>query len=292
MEKPIITSDYSELMRDLHADMIAIVGLPLDENSSFMRGPALAPNKIRQVIVTDETNACAERGHNLEGHRLILDLGDISLGSGVEAIAEIERTTAAVLQRDAYALSLGGDHSVTYPIVSAYARKYPKLNILHFDAHPDLDEHVAGNRYSHAAPFTRIMEQRLAARLVQVGIRTAHPFQRGQARRFGVEVINMRNFGPDLRLEFDGPVYLTLDLDALDPAYAPGVSHREPGGLSPRDIIRMIHDIEAPLVGADIVELNPERDASGITAVVAAKFLKEIAAQMLVTNGIEPAPLG
>lgn len=281
---------YSELMHDLHSDMIAIVGLPLDENSSFMRGPALAPNRIRQVLITGETNVCSERGHNLDGHPRILDLGDISLSRGTSALAEIEEVIGAVLDRDAYGLSLGGDHSVTYPIVRAYARKYPKLNILHFDAHPDLDEHVAGNRFSHAAPFTRIMEENLAARLVQVGIRTANPFQRGQAKRFGVEVIDMRSFSPDLRLAFEGPVYLTVDLDVLDPAYAPGVSHREPGGLSPRDVIRMIQDIDVPVVGADIVELNPERDPSGISAMVAAKLLKEIASQMLTSNGIEEAP--
>ncbi len=277
-------------IQELLSHTIAIVGLPLDENSSFMRGPALAPGKIRRVVTTDETNACAESGHNLEGHPLIRDLGDIELGTGIAALGEIEEVIGAVLQRGAFALSLGGDHSVTYPILRAYARKFPRLNLLHFDAHPDLDEHVAGNRYSHAAPFTRIMEEQLAVRLVQIGIRTANPFQRGQARRFGVEVIDMRAFRPDLRLDFDGPVYLTLDLDALDPAYAPGVSHREPGGLSPREIIRLIQNIDVPLVGADIVELNPERDPSGATAVVAAKFLKEIAAQMLTTNGIEKTP--
>jgi arginase family enzyme len=152
---------------------------------------------------------------------------------------------------------------------------------LHFDAHPDLYDEFLGNRHSHASPFARIMEEGLAKRLVQVGIRTVNGHQREQAERFGVEFVEMRNWRDDLTLDFDSPVYISFDLDALDPAFAPGVSHREPGGLSTRQAIGVIQRLRAKVVGADIVEFNPRMDPAQITAVVCAKLLKEIAAKML-----------
>lgn len=125
------------------------------------------------------------------------------------------------------------------------------------------------------------MEEKLADRLVQVGIRTMTGHQRAQATRFGVEVHEMKHWPGSLALEFDSPVYLTIDMDALDPAFAPGVSHHEPGGLSTREVINLIQSVNAPLVGADIVEFNPIRDPLGITAMACAKLLKEVAAKML-----------
>jgi arginase family enzyme len=164
------------------------------------------------------------------------------------------------------------------------------LNILHLDAHPDLYDELDGNRRSHACPFARIMEEKLATRLVQVGIRTMNPHQRQQAERFNVEVIDMRHWQPGIPLEFDGPVYLSLDLDVLDPAFAPGVSHHEPGGLSTREVIHLIHSLKAPLVGADIVEYNPQRDPVGMTAMTAAKLLKEVVACMIASTLPGPRP--
>jgi arginase family enzyme len=155
------------------------------------------------------------------------------------------------------------------------------MNILHIDAHPDLYHDYEGNPNSHASPFARIMEANLAKRLVQVGIRTINPHQRDQIQRFGVEVVEMRDWRSTSLPRFDGPVYLSLDLDALDPAFAPGVSHHEPGGFSAREIITLIQNLEGELVGADIVELNPTRDPLGITAMLAAKLCKEISARML-----------
>ena len=158
------------------------------------------------------------------------------------------------------------------------------LTILHIDAHPDLYDEFEGDRYSHACPFARIMEERLATRLVQVGIRTMSGPVRAQADRFGVEVIDMRAWEAGMRPVVAGPSYVSVDLDGLDPAFAPGVSHWEPGGLSVRDVIGMIQAIPGRIVGADVVELNPLRDHDGMTAMVAAKIVKELASAMLSTN--------
>jgi arginase family enzyme len=126
------------------------------------------------------------------------------------------------------------------------------------------------------------MESGLAARVVQVGIRTLNAPQRRHLERFGgVEQIPMRDWTGDIDLVFDGPVYLSLDLDVLDPAFAPGVSHHEPGGMSVRDVLRILQRVHGRFVGADVVELNPSRDRDAVTAMAAAKLVKEIAARLL-----------
>jgi agmatinase len=178
-------------------------------------------------------------------------------------------------------VALGGDHSVTYPILCAVARVHTDLTILHLDAHPDLYTEFDGDRFSHACPFARIMEDELASRLVQVGIRTMNSHQQAQAERFGVEVIEMPAWVGGARPRVTGKVYLSIDLDALDPAYAPGVSHREPGGLSVRDVIGLIQGIQGEIVGADVVEYNPVQDFGAITATVAAKLVKEVAGRII-----------
>jgi len=273
-------------MDELTGGSVTVLGIPSDENSSFLRGAALAPARIREALHSNSTNRCSETGIDLAVEPRFQDLGDLDLGGAGAAAERIEATISELLDRGVYALSLGGDHAITYPIVRAYATKYQSLNLLHFDAHPDLYDVYQGNPYSHACPFARIMEAGLASRLVQVGIRTMNPEQRSQAERFGVEVVEMRDWRPDYRPDLEGPTYLSFDLDALDPAFAPGVSHHEPGGLTVRDALRLIASVRAPIVGADIVELNPQRDPLGVTAMVAAKLLKELAAAMLQTNSV------
>ena len=268
-------------VQDLTPGSVIIVGVPSDENSSFMRGAALAPMRIREVLYSGASNLCAENAIDLRAEPGWRDLGDLKLDEGGRALEQIERAFDALLERGVHILALGGDHAITYPIVRAYAARYRDLNILHLDAHPDLYDEYEGSRHSHACPFARIMEEGLVRRLVQVGIRTMNPHQRAQAERFGVELIDMPRWQPEMSWEFDGPVYLSLDMDVLDPAFAPGVSHHEPGGLSTREVIRLIQGVGSPMVGADIVEFNPERDPTAITAMAAAKFVKEIAAMML-----------
>ena len=260
---------------------VTVVGVPLDENSSFLRGPALAPVRIRTMLHAGSMNLTTEDGVDLGARDDWHDGGNLEIGTGEAAFADIERQVAALLTTGTRVLALGGDHSITYPIIRAVVGVHPNLTILHLDAHPDLYDEFDGSRRSHACPFARIMENGLATRLAQVGIRAMNAHQRQQADRFGVEVIEMRAFRPDLALDLHGPVYISLDLDALDPAFAPGVSHHEPGGLSTRDVLRLLAGIEGPIIGADIVEYNPIRDHADMTAAVAAKFYKELVGYLL-----------
>jgi len=260
---------------------LALIGFRYDDNSSFMKGAGEAPQHIRAALRSEAWNLVTESGIDLGIENTFFDGGDIEPVSGTEIFSLIESSILTLLNDGLAPISLGGDHSITYPIVKAFARKYSDLNILHFDAHPDLYDDFQGNRNSHASPFARIMEQRLAKRLVQVGIRTINEHQRRQAERFGVEVIEMRNWRDDLTLSFDSPLYISVDLDALDPAFAPGVSHREPGGLSTRQVIDLLRRLNGKVVGADIVEFNPRMDPLHITGTVCAKLLKEIAGKIL-----------
>lgn len=257
-----------------------LVGVPFDGQSSFLRGAADAPANIRHAMACDASNHWTETGVDLGSEGMYEDAGDLEFREGA-ASAAIENAIGAMLAAGRRPVCLGGDHSITYPIVKAMARKYADLTLFHFDAHPDLYDEFEGNRFSHACPFARIMEDRLAKRLVQVGIRTINRHQREQAERFGVEVIEMRELPAYARLKSEGPVYVSFDMDVLDPAFAPGISHREPGGMSVREAIAHLHAIDGTIIGADLVEYNPVRDISELTALAAAKILKEILGKMI-----------
>jgi arginase len=260
---------------------LGLIGFCSDDNSSFLRGAAEAPPLIREALYSDASNLWTESGIDLGVDGIFFDAGDVTPASP----KDIEDSVSALLAQGLRPLSLGGDHSITYPIMRAIAPAYPAPGILHFDAHPDLYDDFRGNPHSHASPFARIMEEKLAQRLVQVGIRTMNGHQREQAERFGVEVIEMKDLNSHLQLTFNTPVYVSVDMDAFDPAFAPGVSHREPGGLSTRQVIEIIQSVNAPVIGADIVEFNPKMDPTGMTAVVCAKILKELASKMLIDPG-------
>jgi agmatinase len=261
-----------------------LLGIPFDAASSYQRGAAKAPKAIREFLRWDSSNTWSEDGHNMVAPGVLSDAGDLEFPAELPWTEPIERGVGAMLDRGETPLILGGDHAITFPVVKAMAAKYPKLAILHFDAHGDLYDSYEGDRLSHACPFARIMENRFASRLVQVGIRTLNDHQRDQVKRFGVEVHEMRHWNGPFTVRFEGPVYLSLDLDALDPAYATGISHPEPGGLSVRDIVTMIQRLEGQLVGADVVEFNPVNDASSRTGLVAAKFVKELVSAFYRTN--------
>jgi agmatinase len=260
---------------------LALIGFRYDENSSFMKGAADAPPQIRAALRSEAWNLTSESGVDLSGDNVFFDAGDIEALAGSNMISLIEQSIATLLNDNLAPISLGGDHSITYPIVKALNRKYLNLSIVHFDAHPDLYHNFQGNRFSHASPFARIMEENLATRLVQVGIRTINAHQREQIERFGVEVFGPHEWDKALGLQFTSPVYISFDVDGLDPAFAPGVSHREPGGLSTRQALDIIQTLKGNVIGADIVEFNPRMDPLLITGTVCAKLLKEIAAKMV-----------
>ncbi len=258
-----------------------LLGAPYDLASSHLRGPALAPAAIRAALANPSSNTWTEDLLDITAPGVLADAGDVSLPDptdGPAVRAAIEAGVAAVIERGGRPLTLGGDHSISYPAIRAVAERHPGLTVVHFDAHSDLYDEFEGDRYSHACPFSRVMEEGRVARLIQVGIRTISAHQRAQIDRFGVEVHEMRHWSGPFAIAAAGPVYLSLDLDVLDPGFITGISHPEPGGLSVRDVVTMLQRLEATLVGADVVELNPREDSSPRSGLVAAKMVKELVA--------------
>ncbi|MGQ0646505.1 MAG: agmatinase [Gemmatimonadaceae bacterium] len=256
-----------------------LIGVPFDGASSYLRGSAAAPATIRRELRSESSNMWSEHLQDLGVPGAFDDAGDVRLGT--DHRADIETAIARLLDTGGRPIALGGDHSISHPVVSAVRRKHTRLSILHFDAHNDLYDHYHGDRHSHACPFARIMEAGLCDQLVQVGIRAMTGPLREQADRFAVDVIDMQRWIRGDRPVLRYPVYISLDVDALDPGCAPGVSHREGGGLTTREIIAQLHAIDRPVVGADLVEYNPSRDVDGVTASACAKLLKELIALML-----------
>ena len=254
---------------------IGLAGICWDRKSSFLQGPALAPPIIVNTMYDGSSNDYAENGKNVMSHL------SITGHKHFEGYNEIRPYVGSLLKTYDKVILLGGDHSITYPIVESHFSKYEAFDILHIDAHTDLYDIFEGDPHSHACPFARIMDSKLCKRLVQVGIRGLNPHQRDQIKKFGVECIEMRLLSQLDSVKFERPVYISIDLDGFDPAFAPGVSHQEAGGLDPRTVINFIQRIDQEVIGADIVEYNPHRDHSNITASLASKLVKEVASVMI-----------
>ena len=263
--------------------MIKLLGIPYDGNSSFLKGPAMAPQRIRLMEKEGSANTFAEDGTDISAGKNYMDLGDMIFENcnPENVFHTIKKNVHAALADNDPLILFGGDHSVSYPIINAFSEKYKGLHVLHFDAHADLYDNFGDNPYSHASPFARIMEQAQVQSLTQVGIRTLSAHQRQQAHRFGVNIIEMKDFSMHFLKTLRGPLYISVDLDVLDPAFAPGVSHHEPGGMHTRQLLEIVQQIRVPVAGADIVEYNPVRDIHNMTAMVAYKIFREISATML-----------
>lgn len=258
---------------------ITLQGILYDDKSSYLKGPALAPPRIRSLFRSPSANYFAENGMEIIPE-IFDDKGDFEINT----YFDIEYLTSKNLKNSDRLLTLGGDHSITYPLIKAFNKVHGPVDLIHIDAHADLYDIFEGDKFSHACPFARIMEEKLINRLIQIGIRTLSKHQREQSEKYGVETIEMRQINKATSLALKNPIYISLDMDALDPAYAPGVSHHEPGGLSTREVLNIIQAINVPVLGADIVEYNPTRDINDITGMVCAKLIKELAAKMIENN--------
>ena len=257
---------------------VSLIGLPTDHHSSFLRGPAKAPAALRAAMRSEHSHLTASNGLDLS--EVIRDLGDAPLNEEAGDFDRIVEAARAAFA-EGPAVFLGGDHMVTYPVLKGFAAAgRPPPQIVHVDAHPDLYADFDGDPLSHASPFARILENGLCAGLTQLGIRTLNAHLRDQAGRYGVRVFSPADHEAALKLLPNAPTYISIDIDGLDPAYAPGVSHHEPGGLTTREVLSVIWKAPGPVIGGDIVELNPDRDVGGMTATLAAKLLKELAARI------------
>ncbi|HXV63809.1 MAG TPA: arginase family protein [Vicinamibacteria bacterium] len=256
------------------------LGIADDTQSSFLRGAAAAPDAIRRAYDGRCFNATTESGIDLSAR--VVDDGNLRPGDSWPASArEYERRVKEILQSGDTPFIAGGDHAVSVPALRAFEELGRPIHVVQIDAHPDLYREFEGNPDSHACVAARLLEMEHIATVTQVGIRTMNPEQREQQEAFSERLIvheARRLEGTLPRLDHipaGAAVYLTVDMDGFDPAYAPGVSHPVPGGLSSRQVLDLIQSGHWTLVGMDVVEVNPSRDVHQRTAILAARLLHE-----------------
>ena len=250
---------------------IVIFGAPYDSTTCFRPGARFAPEGIRFF------------SENLEEYSLALgkSLEDVDFcdAGNIEVPADPEKMVEAVYsftRRVEVPVLLGGEHSVTYPVVKALSERFKNLTVVHFDAHADLRENYSGTPYSHACVMKRVLE--LGVSIVQVGIRSA---TREEAelrnRNPNITVINSLTELLTLLPRINTPLYFSIDIDFFDPAFAPGTGTPEPPGASPVEFFDLIYKLPAiNLVGFDVVEVSPPYDPGGITQMLAAKIVREL----------------
>ena len=279
---------WSGLCSDDADAEIGILGIPFDNATSFRKGASFAPAKIREI--TPHIACATEEGQALTGLR-VRDYGDVSIDLDWERYFATVEAQAAQVLRHRLAIFLGGDHSVTIPLVAAFSRAAPgRFGVVHFDAHPDLCDVFEGHRWSHACTERRVLElPNVEPRhLVFVGLRSwvdeemtflaAHPeigvHTARDVYRRGIEAVAE---AVTAQLEDVDAVYLTLDIDGLDPAYAPGTGTPEAGGLSTRELLELLRVLfdRLPVRAMDIVEVAPPLDPADATSFAAAKAIYE-----------------
>lgn len=250
---------------------LVLFGAPMDYTASGLPGARYGPRAIREASWDlEEYSPALDR--DLDDVYL-RDYGDLVLpfGEVAESLRLIALAQAEILEQGGRPLALGGDHLVSLPLITEVFRRHPDLRVVHLDAHADLREEYRGSRYSHATVMRRVVETVGPDRLWQFGIRSGTRDEwQGSYRRFA-------DLDALAQVVAEGPIYLSLDIDILDPAFAPGTGTLEPGGLTSRELLGALGVFrDANLVGADIVEVLPARDPGGRTAIVAAKILREI----------------
>ena len=259
---------------------LVFVGLPDDSQSSFRRGCARAPERIRLAYDGNCYNASTEAGVDLSG--AVADLGDLASGDSWEATTRRYRDFAAGLYSGGKVpFFAGGDHAVTVPVVAALSVLNEPVHVVQFDAHPDLYPVFEGNPNSHACAATRLLEMGHVASLTQLGVRTLNRPQSQQAEQHSdrLRILSARDLGGGIpalsHIPRGAKVYVNVDIDAFDPAYAPGVSHPVPGGLTSRQVLDFLQRAEWALVGMDVVEVNLTLDRNDQTVLLAARLLHE-----------------
>lgn len=265
-----IFSDYSE------SDVV-VFGIPYDGTASYRPGTRFGPSAIRGEIDGIETYS-PYLARDLTDYK-ICDLGDIPMHFGrVEKIlTEIKHEVSRILDDDKKTIAIGGEHLVSLPIIEAYIEKYPNLNVIQFDAHADLRDEFVGEKLSHATVMRRVHEK-LDGDLWQFGIRSGTKDEFAFADRFTrISPFNLKEVKSASYTIGQTPVYVTIDIDVLDPSIMPGTGTPEAGGINFRELMEGMKALSAlNIVGADIVELSPHYDHSGVSTSAACKILREM----------------
>ena len=300
----IATFGRQPFRRDLTGVDVAVVGIPYDGATSYRSGARFGPRGIREqsLLLWGYHNVLAVSPFLALN---VVDYGDIEVVpvDVMATQAKIEEEVKAICLAGPTVLSLGGDHSITLPLLRAHVHRYGPLAVIHFDAHPDTwDSEFSGKKYSHGTTFRRALEEKLidTSAYLQIGIRgpTIGPDDYSDAIRLGARMITLDealSMGHaavvnEIRQRVGSrPVYLSFDIDALDPAFAPGTGTPEVGGFTSQQILQMLRGLKGlNFIGFDLVEVAPAFDHSGITSILAANLAFEFLALRATRRQVDP----
>jgi len=263
--------------RDPSGCSVGLFGVPYDGTTSFRPGTRFGPAAIREVSHGLETY-CPQLNLDLED-LAFADLGavDIPFGAPEPVVTMVREATTAVLDQGLKPLMLGGEHSISSGAVAAVAERHPDLLLVQLDAHADLRDEWLGARHSHACAMRRCLEVLPSGDLLQLAIRSGTKEEFSELQRTGRRMADVAALGEALASAQGRPIYLTVDLDWFDPAVLPGTGTPEPGGYRWQDFAELV-DVLRPhhLVAADVVELAPQLDGSGVSSVLAAKVTRSL----------------
>lgn len=276
---------------DLSELDVAVLGIPMDIGTSWRSGTRMGPKQVR-------AESAMIRPYNIQSGAApfdslnVADIGDLAINtfSLSDSLRVIKESYGAILKHDLIPLAIGGDHSITLPILRAVAAKHGPVALVHVDAHADVNDEMFGEKETHGTVFRRAFEEGLLIpdKVYQVGLRgtgyTAEDFAEAAGWGFqqfpapGLWHRSLSTLGAEIRRDIgDLPTYVTYDIDSLDPAYAPGTGTPEIGGLTTPQAMELIRALRGVnIVGADLVEVSPPYDPSGNTALTGANLLYEI----------------
>lgn len=271
---------FQSCVSDYKESDVVIFSCPMDTTTSFRPGTRFAGNAIRIDSFGIEWYS-PYRDMSLKDYKTC-DLGDLDLpiGDVKKALKVIEKTTDQIIKDNKKVMMIGGEHLVSYPVIKSFAKKYDDLHVIHLDAHTDLRDEFFGMKFSHATVIRRIFDVLGKDRIYQFGIRSGDKHEFVWASEGNTHLRKFDLEGLDLIIEKlkDKPVYITIDLDVLDPSVFPGTGTPEAGGITYKELLWAIEQFEKlnNIVGADIVELAPQLDVSGTSNAVAGKTLREL----------------
>jgi agmatinase len=288
MKLSFIETNYISASASFEKSRAVILGCPYDGSASFRPGARFGPSAVRRASWGIETFS-PYSGRDLS-QLSVHDMGDLELPLGEKklSLTLIRKALRKILSEKKFPISLGGDHLITLPIVEEVLRVYPSLYLLQIDAHADLREDYLGETLSHCTVMKRVLDRLGKGRLFQVGIRSGTEEEFELARRMksivSVDQDSPRSMVKRLR---NKPVYLSLDLDVIDPSLLPGVGTPEPGGFTFQGFISLLKELQ-PLhvIGFDMVELTPDYDPTQVSSITASVLLRE----MILAFCSEPQP--
>tara|TARA_B100001750_G_scaffold40800_1_gene29608 strand:- start:15890 stop:16741 length:852 start_codon:yes stop_codon:yes gene_type:complete len=274
-----VSKFFADAEESFEESKFVIYGYPYDGTACFRKGTAKAPDAIREQSFNFETNLM-ELGVDLVDVPAN-DWGNIELGENQEENnSRIKSLVSEIISNNKFPIGLGGEHSLTPPVIEAMVEKYPNLNVLIMDAHLDFRDGYEGNHWSHASTTRRIFDLLGPNNIWLLGVRSASSTEVSEARASKLNYtesgwVDLREHLADMLDLFQGPLYLSLDMDVIDPAFAPGIGTPEPFGMTPYEVVQTINFVSDNLVGFDCVEVCPPFD-NGNTSALAARLTRHL----------------